>query len=159
VFIGDWWVPWGIEGSSCHFRDWWSCNCYLLINTCFFCLFIRRVSGFCLSESLLFITGRLFCTVGVHPTRCKVDYYSWSLVTCSDFMCSKFIYKLWFCWSLGDVPVPDGALFFFPFLLIYSGVWREWGSRKAFSGSLVIGQRGNAKRKGMLLLVFLTGQW
>jgi hypothetical protein len=30
------------------------------------------------------IIGRLFCTVGVHPTHCKVDFlYSFGIFTCS----------------------------------------------------------------------------
>lgn len=31
-------------------------------------------------EGVIFITGRLFCTVGVHPTRCKVSLISRNVV-------------------------------------------------------------------------------
>lgn len=34
----------------------------------------------------LFVIGRLFCTVGVHPTRCKVGYVS------LKFCCSFYYY-------------------------------------------------------------------
>lgn len=46
------------------------------------------------------IIGRLFCTVGVHPTRCKVDFlYSFGIFTCSGLM-EVFVNVTW-CFNLG----------------------------------------------------------
>lgn len=51
----------------------------------FFLLALQFLLGLCISGLILFCSivchsiGRLFCTVGVHPTRCKVNYWEWKL--------------------------------------------------------------------------------
>lgn len=47
------------------------CNWILLPRICFLVMFLNV--GFYLFETFLSVAGRLFCTVGVHPTRCKVS--------------------------------------------------------------------------------------
>lgn len=46
------------------------CTWVLLLRICFSVMFLNV--GFYLFETFLSVAGRLFCTVGVHPTRCKV---------------------------------------------------------------------------------------
>lgn len=86
------------------------------------------------------LVGRLFCTVGVHPTRCRVLILVLSgwLLSLSSVE-SLFFFYLW-CSCL---------------LLISSccvGVWRERWSGRSLSSADVTSQGGSSEGKGISVL-------
>lgn len=91
VALGYWWFTWGIKRGFGNCWDWWFVCPFSMLtpHICFYFPF-SALSFWLLSWYinllilwfLLFVAARLFCTVGVHPTRCSVSCSSYQVFHC-----------------------------------------------------------------------------
>jgi len=89
----------------------------------------------CLMHALLFLAGRLFCTVGVHPTRCKVFILVLAAWLVFELHRQLVFYLGVFCLLLAS--------------WCCVGVWRDRWSGRALSGTGVVSQGGSSVGKGI----------